>query len=149
MCVRTILHHAMGKSSLAKVQYLHTNVTVLTAKYSSLGLSKLNFRFVEKFFSTKWKNFFKGLKIFENKERFVLGRRSITLKTHFATPCQAKNKNRLLGKKRSTDTPPTPGVGRKPAHSLHVTVNYRHLRKNKEDFWFFVNFGAGYSPSLF
>ena len=94
----------MGKSSLTKVQYLHTSIAVLTAKYSSLGLSKLNFRFVENFFSPKWKNFFKPLKIFENKERFGLGRRSITLKTHFATPCQAKNKNRLLSKKRA----PTP-----------------------------------------
>lgn len=135
----------MGKSSIAKVQYLQTNITVLTAKYSSLGLSKLNFRFVEKKFSTKWKKIFKPLKIFENKEQFVLGRRSITLKTHFAAPCQAKNKNRLLGKKRA----PTLGIGRKSTHSLHVTINYRHLGKNKEDFGLFDTFQCTISNSQF
>ena len=43
MCVRTILHYAMGKSSIAKVQYLHTNVTVLTAKYCNTGMQVLVF----------------------------------------------------------------------------------------------------------
>ena len=137
----------MGKSSLAKVLYLHTNITVLTAKYSSLGLSKLNFRFVEKNFSAKWKKNFKGLKIFENKERFVLGRRSIALKPHFAAPCQAKNKNRLLSQKRA----PTP-------HRHRVSVEnqliHRKLQsttdtweKNKEDFGLFDTFQCTISNS--
>ena len=104
----------MGKSSIAKVQYLHTNVTVLTAKYSSLGLSKLNFRFVENIFSPKWKYFFKPSEIFENNGRFGLEQRSIALKPHFAAPCQAKNKNRLLSKKRA----PTP-------HRHRVSVENR------------------------
>ena len=130
MCARTILHHAMGKSSIAKVQYLHTNVAVLTAKYSSLDLSKLNFRFVEKNFSAKRKKNFKPMKIFENKERFGLGRRSIALKPHFATPCQAKNKNRLLSKKRA----PTPHRHRVSVENQFIHCTLQSTTDTLENF---------------
>ena len=35
--------------SIAKVQYLRASTRVLMGKYCSLGISKLDFRFVEKF----------------------------------------------------------------------------------------------------
>lgn len=43
MYVRTILHDTMEILSFAKVQYLHTSITVLTSKYFSLDTSKLMF----------------------------------------------------------------------------------------------------------
>ena len=57
----------MPKSStyIQVLQYLAASTRVPMGKYSSLGLSKLIFRFVKKVFSTKRKYFFKPLKIFE------------------------------------------------------------------------------------
>ena len=125
----------MEKSSLANVQYWHTSIAVLSRKYSSTEGEVLQFGYVQTEFSLCWKYFFALLKIFFQAFEFFWKKRAIWIgakadhpNTHFAARARPKIKI-VYSVKKITDTPPTPGVGRKPTHSLHVTVNYRHLRK--------------------
>ena len=109
----------MGKSSIANVQYWHTSIAVLSRKYSSNDGEVLQFGSIQTEFSLCWKYFFALLKIFFQALENFWKQRAIWIGTkvdcpqglcqrlhelsnlNLIAPCQAKNKNRLLSKKRA------------------------------------------------
>ena len=100
------------------LQYLRLSTPVWVYPKNFFTLLKIFFHYSDNFFSSPWKilKTTSDLDWDEGGLLYTLNTKHSTLnpKPHFAAPCQAKNKNRLLSKKRA----PTP-------HQHRVSVENR------------------------